>query len=465
MRSFKNSLILCLAMLPMLVRGQTETFDIVTYQAPANWTKQTTTYAVSFSTIDNTLGTWCQVGIYNSVQSSGSPSTDFSNEWKSLVKADTYAGAVEPAPQTSTQDGWTYNTGSSNFKWQGKDSQIKLLNVSGFGVMVSIVASGNSTRYNADVDALLRSLKFKKPAQQSQPPQQTQAASNQQTTTPSNTSPITVTGAPGISGITISTTTFYDGWVAQPFADYVQVTRSPVTVLLHYAIQIDDNMRAFDNMASPLWDRLIVPRYRVTNVKVFQNEPYTYNKVYFIDADAVEISGNKQCHVALRVLVANGIATPIEIITPSATILKNEFDDQAKIEAMTGYNKFAVTAGDILGRWEESSSTGISMYNSVTGAYAGMNTSASASSFEFKNDGSYHSEHKGAYGMTGNLKFYDQKYDGKYTVTDWDVTMTNRFDGKTDVYICQYIAVRGGRVLHFTDKTASSMTYSLVKVK
>jgi hypothetical protein len=67
--------------------------------------------------------------------------------------------------------------------------------------------------------------------------------------------------------------------------------------------------------------------------------------------------------------------------------------------------------------------------------------------------------------MTGNMKFYDQKYEGKYTLTNWDVTMTNRFEGKTDIFWCQYEAVRGGRILRFADKNAVSMTYALVKVK
>lgn len=451
-----------LLLLPSIAFAQTETFDIVTYQSPAGWKKQTADYAVSFSRIDNLMGTWCQMGIYNSVPNSGNPSTDFSNEWKSLVKPDTYAGAVEPLPRTSIQDGWTYNTGTSKFQWQGKDSHVTLLNISGYGVMVSVHVSGNTDQFNAEVDSFLKSLQMKKPAQQSQ------SASNQQTTTTTaatNSAPITITSAPGNSGIAISTTNFDDGWVSQPFADYVMVTKQPVTVLLHYAIQIDDEMRRIDNMAAALWDRIITQRYRTSNVRVFQNEQFTYNRIYFMEADAVELSGGKQCYIGLRVLVANGIARPIEIVAPSMAVFQKEFADQAKIEAMTNYNKFAVSPKDIVGVWEESSSSGIDMYSTVTGQYAGMNTSASAHSFEFRADGTYHSTHKGAYGMTGSMKFYDQKYDGKHTLTNWDVTMTNRFEGKTDIFWCQYEAVRGGRVLRLQDKSASGIVYSLVRVR
>jgi hypothetical protein len=65
--------------------------------------------------------------------------------------------------------------------------------------------------------------------------------------------------------------------------------------------------------------------------------------------------------------------------------------------------------------------------------------------------------------MVGSMKFYDQKYIGKYTLTNWDVTMTKRFEGKTDVFCAQFQAVKGGRVLHITNKTYSGNSYHLVK--
>ncbi|MEJ0031036.1 MAG: hypothetical protein WDO15_11945 [Bacteroidota bacterium] len=71
------------------------------------------------------------------------------------------------------------------------------------------------------------------------------------------------------AGIKTSTTNFDDGWVAQPFADYVKVVKQPITVLLHYAIAIDDEMRQSNDMGVYTWDRLISPRYRVSNLKVF----------------------------------------------------------------------------------------------------------------------------------------------------------------------------------------------------
>jgi hypothetical protein len=67
--------------------------------------------------------------------------------------------------------------------------------------------------------------------------------------------------------------------------------------------------------------------------------------------------------------------------------------------------------------------------------------------------------------MIGNMKFYDQKYNGKMILTNWDLTLTNRFENKTDIYWAQFEAVRGGRVLHLTDKGASGIQYHLVLTK
>lgn len=462
MNSPRSIVLFVLILSPFVVRAQTETFDISTFQPPQGWKKQVTDYAVSYSSVDQVLGSWVQLGVYKSVASSGNPAADFSSEWKALVKQDTYAGAVEPKPETVVRNGWTINAGASYFTWEKKKSTIMLTNFSGFGTMVSVVISTNSDKYMKDVENFFSTLQLKAPEEQQQVQQPQQQA---QPTQEANAAPVRISDAPGTQGISLSTTNFDDGWVAQPFADYVRVTKQPVTVLLHYPVQINDEMRQASNMAAYFWNTYITPRYRTSNLREFQNEPYTYNKVYFYEGDAVELSTGKTVYVGLRVLVWSGVARPIEIIAPSASALQKEFADQAKIEAMPNYNKFAVAPQDIIGTWEESSSTGIDMYNTVTGSYAGMNTTASADSFVFGTGDTYNSNHKGAYGMVGNMTFYDQKYHGKYTLTPWDVTMTNRFEGKTDVFWCQFEAVRGGRKLRLQDKVATAMIYELVKTK
>jgi hypothetical protein len=225
-------------------------------------------------------------------------------------------------------------------------------------------------------------------------------------------------------GITISTTNFDDGWVSQPFEDYVRVIKGSITVLLHYSVKITDEMRAQNDLQGYLFDMFMQPRYVVSNIRKYDNGGPCYFCIYFYEADVIDKATNKKYYAGLRVLIENGIARCIEILSPSEQEFQKEFPTQEKIAAMTGYNKFAVCQADLIGEWDESSGAYVNMYSTVTGAYAGMNSSSSANKFTFKPDGTYFSNHKGAFGMVGSMQFYDQKYNGNYTVTNWDVTAT-----------------------------------------
>jgi hypothetical protein len=90
----------------------------------------------------------------------------------------------------------------------------------------------NSNEYWKEVEQLLLSLKLKKPEQTVQ-----QTLPTQPVTQSTSQNGFTVTNTPGNTGILTATTNFDDGWVAQPFADYVRVTKNQFTVLLHYGIE------------------------------------------------------------------------------------------------------------------------------------------------------------------------------------------------------------------------------------
>ncbi|HEY3405709.1 MAG TPA: hypothetical protein VGK59_20135 [Ohtaekwangia sp.] len=458
-----RSVFIILSLFSLVCYGQTrESFDIATYQVPQGWKKETTDYAVSFTKVNNTSRSWCRMTIYKSIASQGDPITDFTNEWNALISKN-YPDAITPQPETETEDGWTSKSGVSKFKFNNEESYALLSTITGYNIEISMVVLMNSQEFMGGVEIFLKSIDLKKPAVQSG----TVVTAPPSTNNTTNTVPasgVVVTNAVGKQGISISTTNFDDGWVAQPFADYCRVTKGNITVLLHYSFRITDELRDSYTMEALIFDRYILPRYTISNLKQFQNEPYTYNKVYFYEADAVEKATGKRCHIGFRMIAASGIEYCIEIISPSANEFYKVFPKQENVEAMLNYNKFAVTAADLVGKWEESTSSGIDMYNVNTGAYAGMNTSSSASTFVFNANNTYNSNHKGAFGMVGNMKFYDQKYNGKMTVTTWDLTLTNRFEGKTDVFWAQFEAVRGGKILHLRDKSASGITYSLVKM-
>ena len=435
--------------------GQTQTFDIVTYTAPKGWSEEIKDFAASYVTTNNKTKTWCRITIYKSIKSSDDPAVDFSSEWNSLMVKNNYGEASPPKPVVEEEDGWTSNSGVSAFKFENRDAYSLLSTISGYGVEVSIVVLMNSQEFMKDVEKMLGSIDLKKP----------DIKTIDAPTKPEQPTQLAITKEPGNNGISMSTTNFDDGWMAQPFIHYVQVTKGPVTVLLHYPVKVTDEMRNSGDVEAAMFDLLVLPRYNVTNIRKYNNDGFCYFCVYFYEADAVEKSTGKKYHLGFRIFTKNGISNCVEIISPSSAVFQLEFPNQEKVETMLNYNKFAVTISDLVGTWDESSGSYVDMYNTVTGTYAGMNSSSSSNSFTFNGDGTYNSNHKGAFGMVGNMKFYDQKYNGTYKVTNWDITATKRFEGKTDVYWAQFEAVRGGRVLHLTDKTASGIQYHLVKSK
>lgn len=440
------------------VFAQTETFDLATYLPPSGWKKESNQTALSFVATNTATRGWCRITIFKSVGSSGDLTTDFDHEWAELI-AKTYANTVKPVQDVTVEDGWTAQSGASGFTWQNQQCYALLTAISGYGKTISVTVIMNGQEYMREVELFLSSIELNKPAI----PVNVQPVSSQSNQAAITSPPLTISSAPGNQGITLATTNFDDGWVAKPYADYVKVVKNSITVLLHYGIEITDEIRNTNNVEGVLFDRVILPRYNVSNIRKYENGGACYFCIYFYEADAIDKSTGNRVHLGFRVITSNGVSRCIEIISPSQAVFQQAFPNQENVEALLNYNKFAITLADLVGTWEESSGSYANMYSTITGAYAGMSTASSAHKFIFNADGSYASEHSGAHGMVGSMQFFSQKYSGKTTITNWDVALPNRFNNKTDVFWAQFEAVRGGRVLHLVDKATPVMDYHLVK--
>jgi hypothetical protein len=128
---------------------------------------------------------------------------------------------------------------------------------------------------------------------------------------------------------------------------------------------------------------------------------------------------------------------------------------------MTGLNHFPVTAADMVGNWDSNASGAVLLVNTTTSANAGMNVAATSDKFTFKSGGTYESKHAGASSIYGSKSYSGGKFAGKFTAKDWEITLTNRENGKTRVYNSYFEAVKGGRVLHML----GGDPYNLFQVK
>lgn len=270
----------------------------------------------------------------------------------------------------------------------------------------------------------------------------------------------------GNNGITISTINFDDGWVSMPMADWVQITKGEFKVFLHYASPLPENLRSeeYNVIINYYWSQLLQPRYTFSNVEIRKDNTYSYKREYFMEADAVETSSGRSCHVCLRIYMENGIATCVEIQADSKNSYYATFPTIESIDPLKGYNKFAVSQADIVGEWQESSGSFANYYNVYTGGYAGMNAVSNSSKVVLEANGQFNIEHKGASGMVGSQQFYSEKHAGTYQVSNWEINMVET-DGKQVGYHAYYEAVKNGRILHLQNKQYSGSQMHLIKSK
>jgi hypothetical protein len=268
---------------------------------------------------------------------------------------------------------------------------------------------------------------------------------------------------PSGNSFTFTTINFDDGWTSTVDTDFVKVTKGNLNVQLYYSFEITDQMRNSSlELSEYFWNLLVVPNFSVKSAQRLV-EGVTYFRTYFIEGESLNPKTGMACYLALNVLVNSGVATPVLAIAPDKNSYVQQFPEPKNLGDMTGYNRFAVSAQDIVGSWSSNSSSGVNLYNTYTGNYAGMNSTQSADSFVFNADGTYSSKHSGASSVYGTNTVYSQEYKGKLTVTNWDITLTNRFKDATNIYFAQFEVVRGGRILHLQDKTASGMRYHLTR--
>jgi hypothetical protein len=423
-----------------------ETLDIATFTPPAGWKKELKE-GVALYTSTNQQNGYCVIGVYRSKESTGNIKSDFSREWQTVVVEPfkvTAAPATEPGQES---EGWKYLLGSANFQdAAGGTSAIMLTVVSGYGRTASILVILNDQSYMPAIEKFLDAVKFAKPP----------AAGAE--------SPPPPAAASGASGISVSTTNFDDGWTAAVHDDGVLVSKGNVKVMLFYAIEFTDEIRAQDT-ADYFWRTVVVPRYNIQSaVKLEPPIPDPLERLYYIEGQGNEKQTRAPYFIAMRVVAQSGFAKVIVATAPNKQAYQGQIANPDVLRNMLSRNYFAITRQDLVGYWKGGSGGAQQLYNVYTGANAGMNMVSASNEFTFSGNGTYQCRMAGASGQVGAIKTYDQKYNGSFSATNWEATLTN-FAGKNTVFLAYFEAVKGGRILHFTQKEATGMQYQLVKLK
>jgi hypothetical protein len=152
--------------------GQKETYDLLTFTAPAKWIKEISNNNITYTISDKKNDTWCRINIIKSTISKGDIEADFESEWQEII-VKSYKPTDKPtASEVQETDGrlndtvgqgWKIKAGNAKFIFSSKDAMVMLLTASGYGRCVSIVTVTNSQNYLTDIEALLTSVSLIKP--------------------------------------------------------------------------------------------------------------------------------------------------------------------------------------------------------------------------------------------------------------------------------------------------------------
>ena len=425
----------CLFLVGSVLFAETLRVDLACYTVPDGWTREEKARtSVSHAQVDQKNGRYCQFYVWLSMNSAGSVEADFGAEWESLIVRN--FGAVKPvAREAHRVEGWNGRAASAVVEKAGGKTYVFLQTYSNGTKRMTFTATTNQpAHYQPVIDGFFTSIDL-------------------------GAAPVAAPVAPPVAAGGGKTTNFDDGWGATEQADWVRAGKDGVVVLIHYRLP---DLRPFNNLDEATafaWNQMVVPRYRsLSNVWIrrsFWSDGDAFHGKYFAQADARDRDGKP---VFVAFFKDGTYGKWIEVIAPDKATFQRRVTAVQQLDGtnweplvkLGGLNKFAVTAGDLVGNWESASRAAVQYYEVYTGNNAGMAYASSTESFAFRPDGTYTSVYKGAQNLQDGrgTRFHGETSTGRFSVNNWEMTLTNRFQGATHKFAVQFEAVKGGRILH-----------------
>ena len=265
------------------------------------------------------------------------------------------------------------------------------------------------------------------------------------------------------NGFAFTTTNFDDGWTSTVKEDWVEVTKGNSKVLLHYSNAITGKYYPdSDEGINAAWNNLIAPRYNDLQNYTAWYSTSILPRPYVIAANVTNKQSGKKVYV---VLFQKGNTGWIEIISPDKnTFIKNFGVDNttlnnypdlklfAALEKLATYNKFAIAATDLKGKWSDKFSASFFNYNKSDGQYAGTNTISIVINFNFTSATAYNWDGYSTNNAhsAGAAKTFKTKGSFKM-LTNWQMHFSD-IQGKAKTYNAYFSCFKGGRILWLQDK-------------
>lgn len=450
MKHFSFAIIIVVSQLLDAAAQSKKRFDIFLYKPPTGFELKENENKLFYNKTEGK--NYCQLFLYPAVSGQSDAEKDFETNWNFFARNASQGINNPETKEKDTIKGWQAIFGMARGSYNGKQ----------FVITLTTLTRGNITFYAATVFSNEKYLQASRDFIAGiEPDIEKFVPSNNKALT--NLPVITSTSANNNTTMTKFRTNFDDGWYATAGAEYVQVTKAGTEVRLHYTDWALDDARP-NTIDAPeyYWSKYVTPYFNVSNPQKWAGVQYPV--IYFMEGSAIEKKTGKACYLAIKIVYSGG-AKPIVIIAPDQSVYQQQFPHPNDADRMLNYNKFAVTANDIVGKWTGSGGGGVDYHNAYDGRYITSHTLSTSDEFIFNGNGTYTSTYRSANINGGNAQFGGQDFKGTFSVTDWQVTATNRFGGKTINYNTQLIAVKGGYLLYMEDPYNRSMNYTLYKTK
>jgi hypothetical protein len=273
------------------------------------------------------------------------------------------------------------------------------------------------------------------------------------------------------SGFQFNSSNFDDGWISKIQDNWVLVERGDARVYLYYVLPYNsDDFSGTGVMERDYyWDNYVTKQFNVTGKSYNDAGEFVSSlKPKYIEGSGTDLRTGETRYIAMTLAIAPNAAMVTVASFPDEQSFRQQFpraNDKysSDLMAMNRYNKFAIGANDLVGTWQSGGTQMTQWYDAITGAYAGATMASSSATFQFLGNGSYNSTHNGATGAVGAMKTFQQQYKGSYTVTNWNIAATNRYEGRIDNFEAHFQAVRVGRLLYMNDKRGGE--YTLVRIR
>ncbi|MGC4100000.1 hypothetical protein [Ferruginibacter sp.] len=184
-------------MLAATAFSQKQTYDIVTYTTPKDWTEKQADGNISYAKIDG--GSWAQIAIYQHRNSEGDIQADFDKDWNELVATGKTISAPEKT-EPKTAEGFSVMSGSAVWQYNGANVATILTVYTNQKICIALLCNSTAMPYLKEYQKLIGSLDINAGDAAATP---VIAATESNTSTQSNTTTTTDKGSVSIVGLWI----------------------------------------------------------------------------------------------------------------------------------------------------------------------------------------------------------------------------------------------------------------------